>query len=273
MKYFNTKSLVKLFGISILLCLWEIITNRLFGVESNLSQLHYWLISNLLIVFLLGFIAINSNYHGLRLSFRIWLVFACAYLTIMVDSAMMENFTFHVIRDTVLGILTSLALAPLIVYVVEKWNGIDSDNLDSPKERFSILGWVWRLLVGDIAYFIIAGIAGIILFSVIPGINEFYADKLPPMELMLSVHFFIRIPIMMIAIILLLSTLNTSSKAKILVSGLTLSILLGLSPLIRPVEALPDYIRYGHLVEASASLFVFGLVLAIIFIKPFKSHI
>ncbi|MDH3246483.1 MAG: hypothetical protein OEM26_17820, partial [Saprospiraceae bacterium] len=89
----------------------------------------------------------------------------------------------------------------------------------------------------------------------------FYKDKLPPIATMLLVQSLFRVPILIFISIIVITGLKLSTAKKSIIAGLTLSILLGIAPLIRPSEIIPDNIRYGHIVEAGISLFLYGLVL------------
>jgi hypothetical protein len=61
-------------------------------------------------------------------------------------------------------------------------------------------------------------------------------------------------------VLLLVRQLRTSRRGAALVSGLTLSILGGIAPLLVPNPYLPDAVRYAHLPEVGVSNLLFGLL-------------
>lgn len=268
-KTFDAGTVIKSLGLSILLYGWEIVFGLITGVDINYSHFHFALISNLLVVLLFAYIIRNSNFSGAKLSLLIWLVFFTSYGTIMIDTAMMIDFSDTITIDLLGGFISSLFFIPLLVFILGKWNPQES-SVESEMIRHSFLGWFWRLVVGDISYFLIAAPAGIILFANVPGLAEFYEGKLPADEILFIVHLLIRVPLLMGAVVILINVLNTSRLSKAITAGATLSVLLGLSPLIRPTEFIPDAFRYGHLIEASSSLLIFGFVLGYLFLTGTK---
>ncbi len=255
------KNFVRLIVIALLLTIVEILQNVLTGTSNSISYVGYGLLSNTLTVMVLGLFAINSHQRGIKLSFSIWAIYFGIFGTMVVDTAMMsQEFTDLVLETLPMAFITSTILAPGLVYVLGKWKSDEELTNKTTKKRF-VFGWIWRIIAADLLYFIIAGVAGIILFVSIPGIEEFYKDKLPPMSTMLTVQFFFRVPLLILISIIVMRGLQLSTVKKSIITGLTLSILLGIAPLIRPSEIIPDNIRYGHVIEAGISLFLYGLVL------------
>jgi len=255
------RNFIILVGIALSLTASEILQNFIMGVNNNISEVGYGLLSNILTVLVLGLFAIYSHQRGLKLSFSLWIIYFGVFATMVVDTAMMSQEFFDVVMDTLpTAFVTSIILAPGIVYLLGKWNN-NEQPVDGPKNDRSLIGWIWRIILADLLYFIIAGIAGIILFASIDGINEFYKDKLPPISTMLLVQSLFRVPILILISIIVIKGLQLSTEKKSIITGLTLSILLGIAPLIRPSEIIPDNIRYGHVVEAGISLFLYGLIL------------
>jgi len=255
------KNFIMLAGIALTITAAEILQNFMTGTNNNISEVGYGLLSNTLTVMVLGLFAINSYQRGFKLSLSIWIIYFGIFVTMMVDTAMMSHeFSDLVMHTLPTAFVTSIILAPGIVYLLGKWKN-NEEPVEEPQNSRSVNGWIWRIILADLLYFIIAGIAGIILFASITGIDEFYKDKLPPIATMLLVQSLFRVPILIFISIIVITGLKLSTAKKSIIAGLTLSILLGIAPLIRPSEIIPDNIRYGHIVEAGISLFLYGLVL------------
>ena len=136
------------------------------------------LLSNLLVVIALGAYINYSNQTGWQLVLIVFSIyFVIGHFNILIE-AYIFNVTDRKITSLELlrGFLVSVAFAPLFVYILGKWN--QESNQQIPIKR-SIWGWIWRITLGDLLYFIFYATAGMILVSVYPELLDFYEGQNP----------------------------------------------------------------------------------------------
>ncbi len=260
---------LRIAGASIGLTVLEIVHFLVRGLPMPWADVPWWLLSNLLTITVLGLIVLHSHLRGPRLALSVWVVYTGVYATMIIDAAVMPGFTDNLVESAVSGLVVSVLLAFGLVILLGRWDteqGRDTLQATSPKRpRRSVFGWLWRIAAGDVAYMLIGGVAGVILFMVVPGIDEFYEDLLPGPVTLLIVHFLVRVPMLIFVIATIIHSTSLSRVATANLTAVTMSSLLGVAPLVRPVEELPDLFRYGHIVEAGISLLLFGWVLGYLF--------
>ncbi len=114
--------------------------------------------------------------------------------------------------------------------------------------------------MGVFLYLIFYLVAGMILQTTYPELMEFYADKLPSLDVMILTQF----PrgLIFVAVAILVSRTSTLPiwKNAILI-GSIFPILGAIAPLIPPSEFMPANIRLVHGIEVGISNLVYGCVL------------
>lgn len=255
----NTKLILKSGLTAVVMTLLYLTISLIFG--STLRMVHYgWeLISNVLILAVLGYYITNSNFNGIKLALSAFVIFyGIRYFNIL-NEALVFNVTDR--RETIdimiKGFFVVAIVSPFFVYFLNKWTSKSKDLIF--KNR-SVLSWIWRIIICDILYLFFYILAGLILQKVYPEFMDFYKDKIPPFSLIINTQFFRGFVFVGVAI-LILRTLNLSLTKKAVLIGLIFSILGGIAPLIPPNGFMPAYVRLGHGFEVGISNFLYGLVI------------
>lgn len=231
-----------------------------FSLEWNLSYIYWMLLSNLLIVSVLGLLIKNSTLAGLKLSILVFAVsFMIGHFNILIE-AYIFNVTNREQTTAILlhGLLFTLITSPLLVFIFGKWKSKSSELEFAPRSIFS---WLWRVVVCDLLYVFFYLLAGFVLYSLYPQLMEFYGDKIPPFTIMVNTQFFRALIFIGIAI-LVFRSVHLSLLQRALLVGALFAILGGIAPLIMPGDDLmPGYIRFGHTFEVGISNSLYGFIL------------
>lgn len=234
-----------------------------FGGQFSGRYLGWLLLSNALIVSILGLIIRNSSLTGIKLSLLIFSI----YFLIGHFNLLIEAYLFEVTnaKDTALiaiqGLVITLLSSPLLVLFFGKWSG-DEEELVFPSRTKA--SWTWRIVLGDLLYVFFYLLAGFILYSVYPQLMDFYEEKIPPFSLMINTQFF-RALVLIGTAILLSRTTKLPLLHRALIIGAFFAVIGGLAPLIVPEnDHMPDYIRFGHAFEVGISNSLFGFFLTLL---------
>lgn len=267
----NSKLLIKSGLAAVLITLLYILFDLIFGSVFNLTHYGWQTLSNLLIVVILGYFIAHSNLTRINLALTTFIIYyGIGHFNILIE-ALIFNVTdrTETINGMLQGLLIALIISPILVYLLDKWNS--QQEIIKFKSR-SVFSWIWRVILGDLLYFIFYAIAGFTLQAVYPEFMEFYKDKIPPFNLIIYTQF-IRGFIFIGIAVLILRTLNLSLTKKAILIGLVFSILGGIAPLIPPNEYMPGYVRLGHGFEVGISNFLYGLVLGYLLGQKSKNEI
>jgi len=234
-----------------------------FGGQFSGRYLGWFILSNALIVSILGLIIKNSSLTGIKLGLLIFSI----YFLIGHFNLLIEAYLFEVTnaKDTALiaiqGLVITLLSSPLLVLFFGKWSG-DEEELVFPSRTKA--SWTWRIVLGDLLYVFFYLLAGFILYSVYPQLMDFYEEKIPPFSLMINTQFF-RALVLIGTAILLSRTTKLPLLHRALIIGAFFAIIGGLAPLIVPEnDHMPDYIRFGHAFEVGISNSLFGFFLTLL---------
>lgn len=256
---------------TVVLTLISIGIEMAFGGQFSSLNLGWFLLSNALVVSILGLIIRNSSLKGMKLSLLIFII----YFLIGHFNLLIEAYLFEVTNatDTALittqGLLITLLVSPLLVLVFGKWKG-DDEKLAFPSR--TKIAWTWRIVLGDLLYVFFYFLAGFILYAVYPQLMDFYEEKVPPFSLMINTQFFRALVFIGVAI-LISRTTKLPLLHLALVIGAYFAIIGGLAPLIVPGnDHMPDYIRFGHAFEVGFSNSLFGFFLTLILGQNMKEE-
>ena len=257
----NSKHLIKLALAAILLTLVDLVFDWLFGSIANLTYYSWTTVSNLLIILCLGYFILNSTQTGISLSLTSFIIyFGVGYFNTLIEAYIYNIMSgSETIISMIRGLLLTLIISPVLVQILGKWNKNEKEKQKARKR--SVFGWIWRILLGDLLYFVFAAIAGFTLYALYPEFMEFYNDKMPPFILIIQTNLLIRGFVFVGIAILILKTLNLLSTKKTILIGLIFSIIGGIAPLIPPTEFMPGYVRLAHGFEVGISNFLYGVVL------------
>jgi hypothetical protein len=135
------------------------------------------------------------------------------------------------------------------------------------RQKRSILGYSWRILAGNVLYFIFYASAGMVLQASYPELMDFYEGKIPHILLIVKTNLFFR-GFVFVSIAILIAETSQLNKWKTgMLIGAFFSILGGIAPLLSPNELMPLNIRLAHGLEVGISNFLYGIVLGLFFTR------
>lgn len=252
---------IKIFLSSLMIPGLYFIFDALFYSNFSLNSNSLWvMISNILIVVLLGLYISHSSLRGLKLTLSVFFI----YYTIGHFNLLIEAYIFNVtnraetIKEMLQGLFTAIIFAPLFVLILNKWEG-SSETLEF--KRRSVLSWIWRAALGVLIYLIFYLAAGMVLQATYSDLMSFYEDKLPAMDVMILTQFPRGFLFVLVAI-LMLRTLKLPKIKRAMIIGFVFSIIGGIAPLIPPSDFMPANIRMVHGIEVGISNFLYGMTLA-----------
>lgn len=267
----NSKFLIKTGFIVIVLTILNFLLDLVLHSTSNFSYYGWQTVSNLLIFVLLGYYIIHSNLTGIGLAISVFTIYYfIGYLNLIVEAIIFNLADIKGVLNFVpRGLIVAIIISPTIVYIYGKWK-VKTEKIEFTSRH--VLGWIWRVAVGDILYLIFYIVAGLTLINVYPELMKFYNEKLPPPpELIFGIQL-IRGLVFVGTAILVSMTVNLSLHKKAVLIGLLFSILGGIAPLILPNAEMPACIRLGHGFEVGISNFIYGLVLGYLLGKKTKDE-
>lgn len=240
------------------------------GTTFNAVSTLWGMVSNFLVVAVLSFYVTHSNLGGFKLIFSVFAIFYIigsfnlqieAYIFNVTDRAETINLMLQ-------GLFITAFFSPIFIYIFNKW-GEQTTSLIFINR--SVVGWVWRVLLGVFLYLIFYITAGMVLQAAYPGLMDFYKDKLPTIDTMLLTQFPRGFLFVFISILILCTSKLKLTKKTILI-GLVFSILGGIAPLIPPSEFMPGNIRLVHGIEVGVSNFLYGLALGFLLGQKIKNE-
>ncbi|MFD1315953.1 hypothetical protein [Namhaeicola litoreus] len=240
-----------------------VLTGSAFGIEKA-----PWLFfSDVLVVLLLAMIARNNRYESEKLIAIIFSIFfAIGSFNILV-----EAFIFNVTdrSETIRQIGVNAIEMALFSFVFVKYIIKKSGTHQAGFNKRKLMGWIWRIVTGNFMYLVFYLLAGAVLYLSYPKLNEFYGDKIPPMDLIIKTQLFLRGFVFIAVAILIDRTVNLPKYKKAILVGLVFSIIGGIAPLIVPNDAMPQFVRIAHGFEVGISNFIYGFIMSILFYQSF----
>lgn len=228
-------------------------TETLVGASVHLKWL---LAANLLLALTLTYATTRLQATGWRLAAILFLLMFGLHCNNLVEAVF---FQLDIPRAELAnlfwsGLLRATYFAPLLVWAARKWNSLSQLPLRAWSER-TAFGWIWRVVVCDLAYVFLYFVAGMIIF---PYVRDFYAPWQLPALLPLLVMQVFR-GLVFVGLSFLVIRRAAGSRLEVaLVVGLVLSIVGGVVPLLTPNPYLPSFIRWVHGWEVGLSNLLFG---------------
>lgn len=245
---------------TLLLSIFSVLSPPSSEITLNGDYLFWVLVSNLMIVILLGIFINKSTQKGMTLA----LLVLAIHFVIGNFNLLIEAYIFNVtprsetLEIMATGLVSTLITSPLLVLVFGRWNA--AINEASHTKR-SVVQWTWRIIAGNLLYVFFYLLAGSILYALYPKLMDFYGDKIPELSVMINTQFFRALLFIGVAI-LIDRNVNLSLFYKALLTGFIFSIVGGIAPLILPHnELMPAYIRFGHAFEVGFSNLLYGILL------------
>ncbi len=199
-----------------------------------------------------------------RLVASLWLIF----LVIGTFNILIEAYLFNVtsLSETWQGMLQGfLSFTPGILAIGLLLPNQQNAIQKPVRKSHSIFGYIWRIVTGNVLYFLFYVVAGMILQASYPGLMDFYADKIPPLILIVKTNLFFRGFVFVAIAILIAQTTHLNKWQTGMLIGAFFSILGGIAPLLSPNELMPVDIRLAHGFEVGISNFLYGMVLGLLF--------
>lgn len=250
----------KIVVIVVIVTFLNFILDLVLNVSSGLNYYAWHAVYNLLVFTLLGYYILHSSQSGIRLSLAVFAI----YLIIGNLNLIVEAIIFNLVSiETALipiprDLIMTLFISSVLVYVLGKW---ESKTEIIEYQRRTVLGWVWRIAVGDFLYLVFYIAAGLTLITLYPELMEFYNEKTPPPPEIIFGTQLIRGLVFVFVAILVCRTVKLTELKKATLIGLVFSILGGIAPLILPNEVMPLNLRMGHIFEVGISNFLYGFLL------------
>jgi hypothetical protein len=223
------------------------------------------LLTNALVVTVLGLAALRSHWQGWRLAAALFVIpFGIAFVN-MIEGA---------VYLTGSGIdWRMLLLFSFVVYAVAApvWLLIfrTSRKQPEPAQPLPLMGRSWRLVASDFVYLLLYFSAGMIIF---PFVRDFYATQtIPPAAVIVGLQLLLRGPVFTILCLVLLHMLDMKRSTGALAVGAAFTILSGVAPLLIPNPVFPDAVRWVHFCEVTSSNFVFGAFVGWLWRPPEKA--
>ena len=164
----------------------------------------------------------------------------------------------------IFGLLRALIVATVLVVLMGQPGGesaMAAAEKASPARR-SLGQWLWRLAIGDVAYVFLYFVAGLLVF---PFVKAFYAARpLPAGSTVILMQLFRALVYMGVALPVL--RLMRDRRHAAVALGLALSVLGGVAPLLPENPLMPGYVRLPHTIEIGVSNFIYGVILAWLFV-------
>jgi hypothetical protein len=220
-------------------------------------------LAELLAASVLAYAVWAARAHGWRLVAAAFLaMFAIRHFNTMDEAVFyIDLSTAMVVGGMVVAALSSAAAAAVLVWLMGKGRPVAEAGAPSRPAR-SAAAWLWRLAAGDLAYVILYFAAGL---CVIPFTREFYAKFTLPSPGAIVLMQLFRGGIYMGAV-LPLARMIPQRRHAALALGLALSLLGGAVPLLPDNPFMPANIRFAHTIEIGVSNFIYGVVLAYLFV-------
>jgi len=259
------KTLWRLFFAAIGLTVLSTIVHLLLGMRVETRALGWLLLSNLLIVLILSYLARRSRFSGLRLAVILFLVF----FGIHTVNTQIESIFFQLAipqeemaRIVFAGFLVALFFSPVIVVIMGKMGSFPQKTQTRERAKLSLTSWIWRIALCDFIYVFLYIVAGALVF---PYVRDFYANFTMPPPSQIILMQLVR-GLVYIGLGLLTVWMLAERPLEVAVAvGFSFSILGGLAPLLLPNPYMPAHIRIAHGFEISISNFLYGGIVGYLF--------
>lgn len=260
----KTQHLLQVVFSAIAFTLFFFILELISGHDWTAMGLIWQLLANLLIVSVLGYYVVHSQYISYKLLFATFVIgYVIGNFNIVIEAlifGIMED--QGMVRAMLMGIPYNLLGVFLMIRIFGRWDK-GAKTLSAFRSR-KVSGWVGRILLANFLYIFFYLAAGILVQELTPGFEEFYEGKLPSPELFFMTNMGFRGFVFVAIAILIDRSLAGSRLGKAIFVGLVFSIIGGVAPLIPPNELMPEFIRVAHGFEVGFSNFFYGICVLLI---------
>lgn len=256
---------------ALLLFLLQWIISIILGDPLGVEKLIWLFLSDLMVVFLLRLLVQYNTCNSYRLMAITFIVF----FGIGSFNILIEAYIFNVTNrmETLKQIMVNSFEMAVFSFLFVKFISKNPNTKTITFETRKFGTWLWQIFLGDILYLFIYLLAGMILYLSMPRLNEFYGDKIPPMDLIIKTQLFLRAFIFIAIAILINRTIVLSKYQGAVLVGFIFSIIGGIAPLMIPNDLMPQFVRIGHGFEVGISNFVYGFLLSLLLFQKRESDV
>lgn len=192
-----------------------------------------------------------------------WLYWGLSYISNVIEALYFRVIpVLHARRSVLGGLFISLLVACILAWVAPA-------NRREQRSRVKIAPRLWwRIPLLAFLFFVIYLSAGI---AIHPWIKSFYQNRPLPSLGQLAAVQFCRGLLDLACIFPLLRRLVYSRQGAVWLSACVFTVLCGWGPLLLPNRFLPASIRLAHSFEMGASGIAFGIITALLLLKPVSS--
>jgi hypothetical protein len=226
------------------------------------NAMPWFLLSNLLVAAVLCFLAIRSDWRGVRLALALSAIPLLVNLANDIDGIVFLTSSGIEWKKEIARLFLASALA------VPFWMLIFAGRAERPKANYcplksrSPLERLWRFALCDIAYYVFYLLAGTTVWFASSQLRNFYATQtIPPAGKLLALQLFVRGPIYVGVCLLMARMTGLFGKLSAAALGVAFAALNGVALLV-PNLVFPDAVRWAHFYEVASSSFLFGLFVA-----------
>jgi hypothetical protein len=217
----------------------------------------WFLLSNLLVAMVLAFLAIRSDWSGIRLALALSAIPLLINLTNDIDGIVFLTSGIEWKKEIMRLFLASALAVPL-------WMLIFSRREEGPRANYCpfksrpISEKLWRFAISDVAYCILYFVAGTTIWFASSHLRDFYATQtIPPAGKLLALQLFVRGPLYVAVCLLMARMMGLPGRRGAAALGAAFAIL-NVVALLVPNQVFPDAVRWAHFYEVVSSSFLFG---------------
>lgn len=222
------------------------------------GSLPFQVVSNLIVVVVLAWLAQRARWRGWRLAGALAVVLYGILSFNSIIEALFFGF-FSPRTAAVILLMTALSsalFAPVLLLLAKR------DSSSPARSEWSLSLTVPRFAAGAAAYLVIYFAWGLMVY---PFIADFYAGLgTPSMVRVIGMALLVRGPIFVALAALIIAMSGASRKETILMVAVSMSVIGGVAPLMVPSSLFPDAVRLAHFVEVSSENFLFGWILGML---------
>ncbi len=224
--------------------------------------------SNAIVAFTVGYLGSWAPWRGFKLAAALASVPLVIQVINVIEGLNYLNTDQAIRWGMALSPLKYLLIVPLWLVFFHSQASSASSELSLPARTF--WGKLWRIALCSFLYLILYFIAGMLIF---PFVRGFYATQpMPSVGRVVALQLLLRGPVFVGICVMLARMISPRRMSTAVAVGLVFTLISGVAPLIIPNPIFPNWVRWIHLGEVTASNFLFGVVIALIWSRKVVSH-
>jgi hypothetical protein len=224
------------------------------------DTLPWFVLSSLLVAIVLAYLAMRSDWRGLRLALALSGIPLLINVTNEIDGVAFLTSTGIEWKKEFTRLFLAGALAVPFWMLIFRGSERQKANyrpFESRSNPERLLGFV----VSDVLYCVLYFVAGSIVWFASSSLRDFYATQtIPPAVKVLALQLLVRGPMYVVACLILIRMIGLHRGKGALTVGIAFAILSGVVSLLIPTRIFPDAVRWAHLYEVTSSNLLFGFL-------------